>query len=77
MDNMSARPKLMTRGKFALCMAAVIAGTSLQPIREYRQAGTISTLTVVIAAITFCIGLAIVFAVGWWANRPECGGSNE
>ena len=74
---MSARPKLMTRGKFALCMAVVIAGTSLQPIREYRQAGTISTLTVVIAAITFCIGLAIVFAVGWWANRPERGGSNE
>ena len=67
----------MTKGRFALCLAAVIAGASLQPIREYRAAGTISTLTIVIAAITFCIGLALVLAVGWWANRPEHGGSNE
>jgi len=67
----------MTKGRFAVCMAAVIAGTSLQPIREYRQGGAISAVTVVIAAISFCIGLAIVLAVGWWANRPERGGSNE
>ena len=75
---MSAKqPKLMTRGKLTLCLAAVVVGASLQPIREYRAAGTISTLTIVIAAITFCIGLALVLAVGWWANRPERGGSNE
>jgi len=67
----------MTKGRFAVCMAAVIAGTSLQPIREYRAAGTVSAQTTVIAAISFCIGLAIVLAVGWWANRPERGGSNE
>jgi uncharacterized membrane protein len=67
----------MTKGRFAVCMAAVIAGTSIQPIREYRAAGTVSTQTAVIAAISFCIGLAIVLAVGWWANRPERGGSNE
>ncbi len=69
MDNMSARTKSMTRGKFVLCTAAVIAGASLQPIREYHAVETISILTVLIAAITFCIGPAIVLAVGWWANR--------
>jgi predicted Na+-dependent transporter len=75
---MSAKqPKLMTKGKFALCLAAVIVGASLQPVREYRATGAVSTQTGVIAAITFCIGLAIVLAVGWWANRPERGGSNE
>jgi uncharacterized membrane protein len=67
----------MTKGRFAVCVAAVIAGTSIQPIREYRAAGTITTVTIVIAAITLCIGLALVLAVGWWANRPERGGSNE
>jgi hypothetical protein len=67
----------MTKGRFTLCLAAVIVGVSLHPIREYRVAGTVSTQTAVIAAITFCIGLGIVLAVGWWANRPEHGGSNE
>jgi hypothetical protein len=67
----------MTKGRFALCVAAVIVGALLQPIHEYRATGIISRLTVTIAAITFCIGLALVLAVGWWAIRPERGGSDE
>jgi uncharacterized membrane protein len=67
----AASPKLMTKGKFAMCLIAVIIGAALQPIREYRVTGTVSGLTVAIAAVVFCIGLAIVLAVGWWANRPE------
>jgi hypothetical protein len=71
-DDMSATsPKLMTKGKFALLLIAVIVGAALQPIREYRTTGTVSGLTAAIAAVVFCIGLAIVMAIGWWANRPE------
>jgi uncharacterized membrane protein len=67
----------MTKGKFALCAAAVIAGASLQPIREYRTSGIVSKSTIIIAAVALCLGLALVFTVGWWANRPEWGDSNE
>ena len=67
----TASPKLMTKGKFVICLIAVIIGAALQPIREYRATGTVSGLTAVIAAVVFCIGLAMVVAVGWWANRPE------
>ena len=71
-DDMSATsPKLMTKGKFALCLIAVIIGAALQPIREYRSTGTVSGLTAAIAAVVFCMGLAIVLTIGWWANRPE------
>ena len=75
---MSTRgPKLMTWDRFALCVAGAIVGVSLQPIREYRATGTVSRLTLVIAAIVFCIGLALILAVSWWANRPERGDSDE
>ena len=67
----------MTKGKFALCAAAVIAGASLQPIREYRTSGIVSRSTIIIAVVTLCLGFALVHAVGWWANRPEWGDSNE
>jgi uncharacterized membrane protein len=67
----------MTKGKFALCLIAVIIGAALQPIREYRTTGTVSGLTAAIAAVVFCIGLAIVVAAGWWANRPERGDSDD
>jgi predicted cation transporter len=67
----AASPKLMTKGTFALCLIAVTIGAALQPIREYRATGIVSGLTAAIAAVVFCIGLAIVVAVGWWANRPE------
>jgi len=67
----TASPKLMTIGKFALLLFAVTIGAALQPIREYRATGSVSGLTTAIAAVVFCIGLAIVLTIGWWANRPE------
>lgn len=71
-DDMSAAsPKLMTKGKFALCLTAVTVGAAMQPIREYWTTGTVSGLTAAITAVAFCTGLAIVLAIGWWANRPE------
>jgi uncharacterized membrane protein YjjP (DUF1212 family) len=73
----AASPKLMTKGKFAICLIAVIIGAALQPLREYRATGTVSGLTAAIAAVVFCMGLAIVVAVGWWANRPEREDSDE
>jgi len=78
MDEMTSRsPKLMTGGRFAVCLIAVIIGATLQPIREYWTTRTVSARTAVISVIVFFVGLAIVLAVGWWANRPESGGSNE
>ena len=73
----SKNPKLMTGGRFALCLMAVTIGSILQPVREYWATRTVSALTAVISVIVFFVGLAIVLAVGWWANRPESGGSNE
>ena len=73
----SGSPKLMTGGRFAVCLIAVTIGSVLQPIREYWTTRTVSARTAVIAVIVFFVGLAIVLAVGWWANRPESGGSNE
>jgi hypothetical protein len=70
-------PKLMTKGKLILCLAAVSVGTSMQPIREYWATGTISGLTAAVAAVVFCTGLVIVLAIGWWANRPEREDSND
>jgi hypothetical protein len=67
----------MTKGRFALCAAAVTVGASLQPIREYHTSEIVSRSTIIFAAVAFCLGLALVFAVGWWANRPERGDSNE
>jgi hypothetical protein len=64
-------PKLMTKGKFALCLIAVTIGAAMQPIREYRATGTVTGLTATIAAVVFCMGLAIVLTIGWWTNRPE------
>ncbi len=70
-------PKLMTKGKFALCIAAVMVGAALQPVREYRASGIVTKSTVISAVIGFCLGLALVLAIGWWANRPERGGLDE
>lgn len=78
MNDMSAKqPKLMTRGKFTLVLALLLVGASLQPVREYLATGTISTVTAIAAAIAFCVGLAMLLVMGWWANRPERGGTNE
>lgn len=73
----SSTPKLMTKGKLILCIVAVLFGSSLSLIREFRATGTVITQSIVISVITFCVGLAIVSAVGWWVNRPKSGGSNE
>jgi uncharacterized membrane protein len=73
----STKPKLMTRGKLVLCVAAVTAGASLSLIREYRATGAVSTQSIVFSLIAFCVGIAIVLGVRWWANRPEPGDSNE
>jgi hypothetical protein len=67
----AASSKLMTKGKFALCLIAVTIGAALQPIREYRATGIVSGLTTAIVVVVFCIGLAMVLVIGWWANRPE------
>ena len=73
----STQPKLMTKGKFALCITAVAAGASISLVREYRATGTVGTQGIVISLIVLCVGISIVLAVGWWANRPESGAPDD
>jgi hypothetical protein len=72
-----ASPKLMTRGRFALLCVGVAIGSSILPFRKYGETGHVDMTTIIIAVITFIIGIVIVSAVTWWANRPESGASNE
>lgn len=54
---------------FALSAAAI--GASLSLYREYRDTGSVQPSSIVISSVVFCIGLGIIAAVFWYANRPE------
>jgi type III secretory pathway component EscS len=73
----STQPKLMTKGKLALCLAAGAVGASVSLVREYRATGTVQTQSIVISLIVLCVCISIILVVGWWANRPESGASDE
>jgi hypothetical protein len=72
-----ANSKLMTRGRFALLCVGVAIGSSILPIRKYRETGRVDRTTVIISVVTLVVGIAIISAIAWWANRPESGASNE
>ena len=63
--------KLVSWWHWALAIVAVTAGSSLSLYREHRDTGTVQTSSLVISAITFCFGFAIVAGVFLYANRPE------
>ena len=69
--------KLMTKGKFLMCTLAVAAGSGITLVREFKAKGAITNQSVIIAMISFCVGMAIISAVGWWANRPMPEDDNE
>jgi len=68
---------LMTRGKLALCFAALAIGAGLSLFRQWRATGIIDRQTIVVSMSTLAIGVALVFVVRWWANRPDRGRPDE
>lgn len=71
MQSKGPRPKLFTKGKFCIMLAALLAGALLGIVREYRAKGTVSNLTLCAALAAFVIGVVIVVGLGWYANKPE------
>jgi uncharacterized membrane protein len=65
------QPKLFTRGKFFVLLIAIIFGSSLSIIREYRAQGSMSGVTLAAAAAALVIGLIIVVVMRWYANKAE------
>ncbi len=65
------QPQLFTRGKFCILLIAILFGSSLAIIREYRARGSVSGVTLGASVTALVIGLIIIVAVGWYANRPE------
>ena len=69
---MGDRPvKLVSWWHWAGATVAVAAGSSMPLYREHRDAGAVRTSSLVISAITFCLGFAIMAGVFLYANRPE------
>jgi hypothetical protein len=64
-------PKLFARGKFFIFFIAILFGSSLSIIREYRAKGSVSGVTLGASVAAFVIGLIILVVMGWYANKPE------
>lgn len=65
------QPKLFTKGKFFIMLAALLVGASLGTIREHHAKGSVSGVTIGASIGAFVIGLIIIVVMGWYANKPE------
>jgi hypothetical protein len=65
------QPKLFTRGKVILILGALIVGATLGIVREYRADGRVSGVTIGASAAALAIGLAILYVMAWYGNKPE------
>jgi hypothetical protein len=63
--------KLFEWKRLFIIIAAMFIGAFWRSAREYFNTGTIKTLNISIALITFFIGLIILAVFIWWANKPE------
>lgn len=63
--------KLMTWRQWAMLVPALIGGSTMRLYGEYRETGTMRTSSIVISIVVFCLGLLILAALSWHANRPE------
>ena len=70
-ETMRLKPKLFTSGKFFILFVAILFGSSLFIIREYRAKGSVSGVTLGASVAAFVIGLIILVVMGWYANQPE------
>ena len=65
------QPKLFTRGKFFILFIAILLGSSLSIIREYRVRGSVSGVTLGVSITAFVLGLIIILVMRRYANKPE------
>jgi len=63
--------KLVTWKQWVLALSAAAVGASLSLYREYRDTGSVQAGSIVLSMFVFCVGLGIIAAVFWYANRPE------
>lgn len=63
--------KLVTWKQWALALSAAAVGACLSLYREYRDTGSVQAGSILLSAVVFCVGLGIIAAVFWYANRPE------
>ena len=66
-----APKKLVTWKNWVLALLAAAVGASLSLYREFRDTGTVRASSVILSVFVFCVGLGIIAAVFWYANRPE------
>ena len=65
------QPKLFTMGKFLILLGALLVGTSLGVIREFRAKGIVSGASIAASVVTLVFGLIVIAVLGWYANKPE------
>ena len=65
--------KLVTWKQWAFALGAVALGACLPLYRELRDTGAVRAASFGASAAVFCVGLGIVTAIFWYANRPERG----
>lgn len=64
------QPKLVTKGKIALIAIALMVGVSIRPVREFLDAGSVSSSNLVSSGAALVIGVIIAFLVVRHANKP-------
>ena len=63
--------KLVKWPQWVIAILAITTGANMSLYHEYRDTGSVKTSSLLISAIVFSIGLAIIAGVFTYANRPE------
>ena len=71
MPDHNPQPKLFTAKSFAIAILAVLTGSSLSIIQEFRKTGTVSGITIGASIAAFILGLVIIILIARYANKPE------
>jgi hypothetical protein len=71
MEEKPAQPKLMTKGTFILMFSVILVVSLLVIYQEWRNKGTVSSVTIGASVFAFLMGLIILLTISWYANKPE------
>jgi hypothetical protein len=63
--------KLVTWRSFLLVLLALFCWAPYRLYRDYQQAGGWEASSIIATGVTLALGVSIMFAVFWYANRPE------
>jgi hypothetical protein len=66
-----APKKLVTWKNWGLVLLLLVGWAGYRLYRDYQEAGGFQSADVTATIVTVCIGLALMFAVFLYANRPE------